>query len=443
MESGEVLGVSNIYLQLLILVGSILVVALFSSSEAALLAANRVRIRHLAEEGRGSAKAVERVVNRHEKFFAAILLTENAFLVFASVVGTIMTIDLVERANIRAVPPELLATIVLTIVLVQFGEIIPKTLAARGANGWSLIVARPIQFFMWAETVVLYLFTIVPRLIYRFAGGDPNRMGPSVTEGELRMLIGVAGTEGAVQRAEAEMLEKVFHFGDRRLSEAMTPRPEIAWVQRGATLQEFLALYAFYAHTRFPVFEDNHENVVGFLSAKDVLGAIARKKLQPGDSVTDELRPAYFAPESKPVAELFDELRTSGRQMAVVVDQHGGVSGLVTLKQLMGVIVGTFGEEGQPLEEAFVATGVEQYRLSAAMSIQEVNASLTLGLPEGNYKTLAGFILKQMGRIPEVGDQTTYSDLRFEIKAMRGMRIEQVEVQRLPQSAEDAALSQP
>ena len=443
MESGEVLGITNTYLHLLILVGSILVVALFSSSEAALLAANRVRIRHLAEEGQGSAQAVEQVVNKHEKFFAAILLTENAFLIFASAVGTVMTINLAEQVDIGGVPPELIATFVLTIVIVQFGQIIPKTLAARGANGWSLIVARPIQFVMWAETVVLYLFTLVPKLIYRLAGGDPGRMGPSVTEGELRMLIGVASTEGAVQRAEAEMLEKVFHFNDRPLSEAMTPRSEIVWVQRGATLQEFLALYALHAHTRFPVFEDNHENVVGFLSVKDVLRAVAQGKLQPNDRVTGQLRPAHFTPQAKPVGELFDELREGGHQMAIVIDQHGGVAGLVTLKQLMEVIVGAFGEEGQPPEAAFVATGLERYRLSAAMSIQEANARLRLGLPEGDYKTLAGFILKRMGRIPEVGDQATYSDLRFEVRAMRRLRIHQVEVQRVPQPAESAEAPQP
>ena len=247
------------------------------------------------------------------------------------------------------------------------------------------------------------------------------------------MLIEMAGDEGTVHKAEAEMLEKVFNFGDQRLSEAMTPRTEIAWVERDTTLQDFLALYAHHAHTRFPVFEGNHENVLGVLSAIDVLGAIAKGNLGPTDSVTGELPPPHFAPESKLVAQLFDELRVSGRQMALVVDQNGGISGLVTLKQLLEVIVGTFGEEGQPAEDTFVTTGFEQYDLSAAISVQEANPKLQLGLPEGDYQTLAGFVLKQLGRIPEVGDHFTYNDFRFEVKAMRGLRIEQVEVRRVQQ----------
>ena len=434
MESTAVLGISNIYVQLLILIGSILALALFNSAEAALLAANRLRIRHLAELGSGSAKAVERVVNKPEKFFAAISLTVNAFLIFTAAIGTVMAIGLVERADIRALPPELIATLVLTGIIVQFGEIAPKTLAARGATGWALVVARPIEFIIWAETIFIALFTIIPKLLYRLAGGDPKQMvGLSVTESELRTLIGVAGTEGAVHRTEAEMLEKVFHFGDRLVQEVVTPRTEIAWVEQGTTLQDFLALYAYHAHTRFPVFDGDHENVVGTLSVKDVLEEIAQGKLQPADSVTDRLRPAYFVPEAKPVAQLFDELQARGHQMAIAVDQHGGVSGLVTLKQLLEVIVGTFGEEGEPVEKGFVATGIEQFELSAGMAIEEANTKLALDLPEGDYQTLAGFMLKQMGRIPQVGDYFVYGNLRFEVKAMGQLRIEQVEVRRLPQ----------
>ena len=433
METGVILGISDMYLQILILVGSILAVAFFSSSEAALLAVNKVRIRHLAEEGQGSAKAVERVLSNHDKFFASILLTENAFLIFASSVGTVIAFDLADRFDIQFIPPELLATLVLTIVIVQFGEITPKTLAARGSGLWSLVVARPVQWVMWIETWIIFLFTLVPRFIYRLAGGDPNRMVLSVTEGELRMLIGVAGTEGAVQKAEAEMLENVFHFGDRTLSEEITPRPDIVWVERDTSLRGFLKMYSAHPHSRFPVFDGNVENIIGVLSVKDVVGAIANGKLKPADSVTKNLRPVYFAPEAKPIALLFDELRGTGNQMAIVIDENGGVSGIVTLKQLLEVIVGDFGEDGEPATEGFVATGFEQYELSAAMSIQEVNEKLDLTVPEGDYQTLAGYILKQLGHIPNPGDHFYHGELRFEVKTMRRLRIEQVEVRRIYQ----------
>jgi CBS domain containing-hemolysin-like protein len=169
------------------------------------------------------------------------------------------------------------------------------------------------------------------------------------------------------------------------------------------------------------------------LSVKDVIGAIASDNMESGDSVTKNLRPVYFAPEAKPIALLFEELRGSGNQIAIVVDDNGGVSGIVTLKQLLEVIVGDFGEEGQPATEGFVATGFEQYELSASMSIQEVNEKLDLGLVEGDYQTLAGYILKQLGHIPNSGDYFYHGALRFEVKTMRRLRIEQVEVRRIYQ----------
>ena len=231
------------------------------------------------------------------------------------------------------------------------------------------------------------------------------------------------------------MLEKVFHFGDRQVQEIMTPRTEIIWVSQGATLQDFLKTYSRQTHTRFPVYHGNFENIVGIVSVKDLLKTMADSGLGPQASVTEVMRSAIFVPETKPVAELFSELRDTGQQMAIVVDQFGGVAGLVTLKQLIEVIVGRVGEEGSPATEEFAAVGEDMYEVDAGMAIQEANEGLGLGLPEGSYLTVAGFALDRLGHIPEQGEEFYFKDLRLEITEMRNLKIETVRIHRVKESA--------
>ena len=418
------LGSTSIALLLVILIVSIIAVAFFSSSEASLISVNKFRVRHRAQQGSKAAEAVSRVVGKHEKFFATILLTENAFIILASSVGTALVISFLGESGTSV----LIATVGMTVLIVTFGEVTPKSLAARASDSWSLVVARPIEVIMAFETVFVYIFTLLPRLLLRLLGGSQWLSSPSITEGELRMLIDEAHAEGIVEPTEADMLEKVFHFGDRQVQEIMTPRTEIVWVEKGTTLDEFLSTYSKQTHTRFPVYQGDMENIVGILSVKDLLQTMSERALRPDSEVSDVLRPANFVPETKPVGELFSELRQAGQQMAIVIDQFGGVAGLVTLKRLLEVIVGPVGEEGEPAQEEFATVGENIYDVDAGMAIQEANDEMGLGLPEGNYQTLAGFILDRLGHIPEEGEHLYYKDLSVEVTEMGRLKIERVQI---------------
>jgi len=194
-------------------------------------------------------------------------------------------------------------------------------------------------------------------------------------------------------------------------------------------------------HTRFPVYQENMENVVGILSVKDILQTMAVGELTPEASATGVLRPAFFIPETKLIGELFSELRDEGHQMAIVVDQFGGVAGLVTLKRLVEIIVGPVGEEGEPAREEFAATGEGGYEVDGGIGIQEANDEMGLDLPEGNYQTLAGFILEKLGHFPQEGEELYYRDLCIEITEMKRLKdlpikIERVQVQRIGQPVE-------
>ena len=417
-----------ITLQLAILVVSLLAVAFFSSSEASLISVNKFRVQHLAEQGDRAAKTVLRVVEHHEKFFATILLTENAFIILASSIGTAFTINLLEGSPFSVI----IATVAMTLLVVVFGEITPKSLAARASERWSMVVGRPVELIMTLETPIILIFSLFPRLILRLMGGAGQLVTPSVTEGELRMLIDIASSEGMVEREEAAMLESVFRFGDRQVREVMTPRTEIVFVQRGATLAEFLDTYAQNAHTRFPVYKDSMDNIVGILSAKDILGAMSSRRIALEDSVTDVIRDAYFIPETKRIAELFEQLRQSGNQVAVAIDEHGGIAGLVTLKRLLEEVVGRVGEEGESPEDEYEVVGENTFQVEGGMSIDELNEELGIELPDGDYETIAGFVLDVLGHIPAPGEQLEHDNLKIEVTEMNGLKIEAIELTRLP-----------
>jgi putative hemolysin len=310
-------------------------------------------------------------------------------------------------------------------LLLLFGEILPKVIATKNAERLALILVRPLQAAQILFFPIVLVLEMYSRVVERIFGLSGNRL---VSEREIRALIDVAEIEGGVEKGEADLLEKVFHFGDLRVGDVMTPRTEIIFVELNTTLQDFLPIYARTTFTRFPVFDRDRENIVGILSVKDLLEEVALGTIQPQDSVTTALRPVHFVPETKPVDNLFDELRALGQQMAITVNEHGGVAGVVTLMQLLEVIVGPVGEEGEPAEEEFVAVGQGQYDVLAAMSILEANENFGIDLPEGEYQTLAGFVLEQLGHIPQEGESFRYGDIRLEVKEMQAVKIHRVEV---------------
>ena len=299
-------------------------------------------------------------------------------------------------------------------------------------------MARPISVIMYLETTVIFLFTLMPRLMVKLMGREQGLWASSVTEGELRMLIDISKTVGAVDEDEADLLEKVFRFGDRQMREIMTPRPEFVMVELSTTLEEFLRVYSGHSHTRFPAYDDSMENVVGVLSSKDVLLALGQNPLKSQDSVTNMLRPAFFVPETKTVSSTFNEMQQGGNGLVLMVDEFGGIAGLATVKQLLEVIVGQVTVEDDDSEEPYIPVDENTYRLDAGAGILEIHEELDLGLPERDYQTVAGFILDSLGRIPEEGDMVEFENLRMRVKEMNGVKVETVELRRMVFEADGA-----
>ena len=405
----------------LVLLGlTVLLSAFFAGSEAAFLSVQRSRLAALILDKVKGAERVEKLASNPEKLLPTVLTGNNLVNVAAAALGTTLAGSYLSPnwavgASVGAV----------TVLLLLFGEILPKVIATKNAEGLALILVRPLQAAQILFFPIVWVLEIYSRMVGRIFGLSGSRL---VSEREIRALIDVAEIEGGVEKGEAALLEKVFHFGDLRVGDVMTPRTEIIFVELSATLQDFLPIYARTTYTRFPVFDGDRENIVGILSVKDLLEAVAQGTIQLHDSVATALRPAHFVPETKPVDELFDELREVGQHMAITVNEHGGVAGVVTLMQLLEVIVGPVGEEGEPIEEEFVAVGQSQFDVLAAMSILEANENLDIDLPEGDYQTLAGFVLEQLGHIPQEGESFRYGEIQLEVKEMQAVKIHLVEV---------------
>ena len=366
------------------------------------------------------------MLEQPERLLSTILLGNNLVNILFATTVTIVTLSVIEDEALGVV----VSTAIGTSVLLVFGEIIPKAFAVRYAERIALLYTRPLQGFellMWPVVTVLQF---ISRSVLPGSGSKDSEL-PSITESELRSLIDIGEEEGAFDPEEVELLENVFRFGDRQVKEVMTPRTEMVFVEQRAKLSDFLRTYAEHSHTRFPVYAGDTENVVGIISAKDVLGNLSADSIQERQSLTDVIRQAHFVPETKRVADLFEELRSSGMQMAIVVDEFGGLAGLVTLKRLLEELSGPVGEEGRAPQQEYESIDDVTYVVDGAMAVDEANEELGLQIPLGDYETVAGFVLEALGKLPTEGQQVEHSGLRLEVLKMQNLRVESIQITKL------------
>jgi len=406
-------------LYLAIFIICLLLSAFFSSSETAFTSLQRIRVEYLVDTKVKGAKRVAKMLGQPEKLLSTILLGNNLVNTAAAALATILAVSIWGERGI------IFATIGVTVLLLVFSETTPKTIAFRHAEKLSLTFARPIQITSWVLTPFVIVLGWIASGFTKMVGGTP--VPRSLTsEEEIRTMISVGHKEGTVEEAEAKMLHKVFDFGDRPVCEVMVPRPEVVSIEHGSKIADFLALYAQSPLSRFPVYKDNMDNVAGILSVKDVLMGLARGTIDKESPIDDLIRPAYFAPETKRISELFTEMRDKNYRMSVVVDEYGGTAGVVSLSRLVEEIVGEVGDELAAAEKEYEVIDEYTFHIDGSMRIEEVNKEMGLELPEGDYETVAGFVLELLGHIPKTGEQLRYKGLKLRITEMRGLKIEKI-----------------
>ena len=395
----------------------LLVCAFFASAEIGFINLQRIRLRHLQEEGVHGAERVARIMEHPERFLSTVLTGISFAETIVVALGTIFIVTLLGEG--LGTP---LAIVIIAILLLIFAKVIPKTIAAQHPERIALLYGRSIELLSKLLHPLVIALSWVAARFTRIAHSStmPKAL---ISREEIGTIISMGEEEGVVDEASAQMLRRVVGLGECQVREVMTPRTEAIWLEQGATLEDFFKVYAESPAQRYPIYEGNYDNVKSALSIRDVLTAVAQGSIDRKGSVTDLARPVYFVPEGKTVGELFSEMRAEGYLMAVVVSEYGGTSGIVSIEQLVDEIVGEIKEELVGAKKGFEVVGERAYKIQGSMRIEEVNEQLEFELPEGDYQTIGGFALNLFGHLPKEGEQIVYGDLRLVVAEVKENKI--------------------
>jgi putative hemolysin len=396
--------------------------AFFSSSETAFVSLQQIRIRHLEHIGARGIQRVRKLFDRSEETLVTILIGNNLVNTGSAALATVLASQFF-GARVGA----LVATGVITLALLIFGEITPKTLAIRHGERMAQLYALPLELFNLIFKPVAIALTWVASGVASLAGtSDRHR---SLSQDEIRTVIMMGEEAGVLRQAETEILRNVLKLEQTEVTEVMMPRINITGVQADEPVTSIAQVIAVRGFTQMPVYEADMDSIIGIVHAKDILLRAAS-----GDTTStarDAMRPALFVPETKTIVSLLNEMRARRTQMAIIVDEYGGTSGIVTLEDLIEEVVGEITSE-YGTERRLIRTMSEQEAVvDAAISIPDFNEAMNVELPAEDADTLGGFIFEQLGRIPDPGDSFQKNGLEFRILSMSGQRISMVRVRRV------------
>jgi len=417
--------------QLIILLILLLLSAFFSSAETALTTVNKIRIRSLADEGSKCAKTVLEITDNSGKMLSAILIGNNIVNLSAASLTTSLAYSF--GGSMVAI-----ASAVLTVAILLFGEITPKTMATIHAERMALIYAPVIRIFMKVMTPAIFIINGMSMGVLFLLRVDPKAGKRAMTENELRTIVDVSHEDGVIESDEKEMIYNVFDLGDARAKDVMVPRVHVTFADAQSTYNELIELFREDKFTRLPVFEETTDNVIGTINMKDLLLFDNTKEFH----VRDILREAYFTYEYKSISELLVEMRQASFNIAIVLDEYGETAGLITLEDILEEIVGEIHDEYDENEEDFVKeVGEREYIIEGSMNLDDLNDRLDLNLQSEDYDSLGGFIIEHLDRLPETGDSIVTEDgIRLIVESLDKNRIESVHAY-LPEPEEHAEAS--
>lgn len=408
---------SSDYIQLLILILLIGLSAFFSSAETALTTVNKIRIRNLAEAGDKSAVTLTKVLEDQGKMLSAILVGNNVVNLTASSMSTTLAMNIWSNKAVGV------ATGVLTLVILVFGEISPKTISTLYSEKISLKYAKFIYLFMTVMTPVIYAVNVLSSGFLRLVHVDPNRKQEAITEDELRTIVEVSHEEGVIESEEKKIINNVFDFGDSVAKDIMVPRIDMAIVEVDATYDELIDIFREEKYTRMPVYEETTDNVIGIINMKDVLLIDRNEEFH----IRDLLREPLYTYEYKNTAELMVEMRQTSNNMIIVLDEYGATAGMITLEDLLEEIVGEIRDEyDEDEEQELVKVGPGEYVVEGSMKLDDLNDQLELELESEDYDSIGGLIIGQLDRLPEEGESVVCDGIRLVVDRLDKNRIDRV-----------------
>ena len=412
---------SSVPIQAVTILILVLLSAFFSSAETSMTAANRIRIHSLAEQGNKRAITLEKVISNSNKMLSTILIGNNIVNIAASSLATTFTMKVFGSMYIGV------ATGVMTLLVLLFGEITPKTIATLKADDLALTYARPIYALMVVLTPVIYIVGKLANGILFVLRVDPNAKRDTTTEHELRSMVNVGQENGVIEREEKQMIYNVFDFGDSAAKDVMIPRIDMTFIEVNSTYQELMDIFKEDMHTRFPVYEDNTDNVIGIINIKDLLLYPENEQF----SIRKILREPYFTYEYKHTTDLMMEMRKASVNLAIVLDEYGSTAGLVTLEDLLEEIVGEIRDEYDEDEEEPICEiqPGREYQVLGSAKLSDLNEALGTKLESEDYDSVGGYIIEQLDCLPREGESVTLEDgMRLVVEALDKNRIELVHI---------------
>ena len=403
--------------------------AFFSIIETAYTSLSHLKVSHLVEKGVYGAARVKKLKDEPSKLLSVVLIGNNIANIGASVLATSIIISFFERRGIQNLGAILgLATGIITFLIIVFGEIIPKNIAIRNSDKIALFFSLPLLVVSIILTPISIVLTAISKPFVSFFGGKISEKGPFLTEDDLRFLIATSEKEGVIEKKEREMISSIFDFGETTVKEVMTPRPDIKAIKSSLNINEAIAYFRETGHSRIPVYEDNLDNTIGVIYAKDLLGCQTEKQLK------DYMRVVILIPEVKKIDELLRQMQINRTHIAIVVDEHGITSGIVTMEDIIEEIVGEIHDEFEQGEKVDENT----YVVAGKMPIEELNFELKLDIPiSEDYDTISGFLLSFLGKMPAVGDFIEYENLKISVERVLKRRVTRLKIVKKLNKIED------
>ena len=436
-------GPATIIFQVLILFVLILINAFFAMSEIAIISLNDAKIEKMAEDGHKKAKMIKKLTKNSSNFLSTIQIgvTLAGFLTSASAAQSFATM-IADALSPKwtALPYNFilgLATVVITILVSYFslvlGELVPKKIAMQKPEKVSFAVAKTLLVFSKIVKPFVKILSLSTNGVVRLFGLDPNAGDEVVTEEEIRMMVDVGEEKGVIESEQKEMINNIFEFDDIDVADIMTHRTDMECIEVDEPLQAILPIAIESGHSRIPVYDDDPDNIIGVVYVKDLLPYVGTT-IPKSKTLRHIMRKAMYIPESKNCGELFNEMTEKKIQMAIVIDEYGGTAGIVTLEDLLEAIVGNIQDEYDNEDEEISVIDETTFTIDGITDIEEVEEELDIKLPEGDYDTLGGFIISELGFLPEDGEMNTveYNGIEFTVLNVEDRRIGKVKVHILP-----------
>lgn len=403
-------------LQLVILVLLLFASAFFSSAETALMTSNKLRIRNLAENGDKRAEKVLEITANTDKMLSAILIGNNIVNLSASALSTTLTLKMFGSSLVG------IATGILTFLILVFGEITPKNVASKNAENIALKYIGIISVLVVILTPVIYVVNKVAGIVISLfvKNNDDNNM---VTEDELRAMVEVSHEDGVIEKEEKKMIVNVVDFGDTVAGDIMLPRVDMVMVSVESSYEEILKIFREERYTRIPVYEESPDNVIGILNVKDFLLIEDKENF----SVKEHLREPLYTYEYKKTSSLMVDMRKTGANIVIVLDEYGTTVGLITLEDMLEEIVGEIRDEFDADEdEGITKISETEYLIDGSTNLDDVNDRIGLELSSEEYESIGGIIMEKLGRLPVEGEVITFDNIILTVKKMDHARIEKV-----------------